>query len=68
MARNTPPLNDMMASIRRYPIAELTPKSTADATLAGLKRRLLGRRVVAAEMGLVEVRDLKRIRRSSMYW
>lgn len=78
IARKTPPLNDMMANIRRYPIAELIPKRTADANLAD--RRYLGRRGTAAESVAVEVevgwdgfefeeaRDLKRRRRSSMYW
>ncbi|CAL5381971.1 unnamed protein product [Camellia sinensis] len=38
MARKTPALKDMTASIRRYPRAELTPKRRAPANLAGLQR------------------------------
>ncbi|KAL6965701.1 hypothetical protein U1Q18_036756 [Sarracenia purpurea var. burkii] len=38
IAMKTPPLKDMAASIRRYPMAELTPNSTAPANLAGFHR------------------------------
>ncbi|CAL5324852.1 unnamed protein product [Camellia sinensis] len=38
MARKTPALKDITASIRRYPRAELTPKRRAPANLAGLQR------------------------------
>lgn len=62
-AKKTPPLNDIKANIRRYPIAELTPKSTAVANLA--VRWYLGRRGMAEEEE--EERDRKRRQRSSMY-
>ncbi|GKV20444.1 hypothetical protein SLEP1_g30568 [Rubroshorea leprosula] len=37
MAKNAPPLNDMMASIKRYPIAELAPKSIAKCDFSELE-------------------------------
>lgn len=74
IATKTPPLNDITASISIYPIAELTVKITAVASLARLHppSTLEWRRGVSMdgsdEAGLDSAKILNRIRRSSMYW
>lgn len=74
-ATNTPPLNDITASIIRYPIVELIPNRTAPPNLAALHRPSFGWRRGAsigdADAGgdpAVAAMSLRRMRRSSKYW
>uniref|UniRef100_A0A8R7UJZ3 Uncharacterized protein n=1 Tax=Triticum urartu TaxID=4572 RepID=A0A8R7UJZ3_TRIUA len=78
---NTPPLNDMTASMRRYPMPALTPKSAAVATRAGQRPpkkaaepgASSGARASEPAGGgrgsaLAPARSLTRIRKASRYW